>query len=306
MRWSDTQGDGSRPSMVALVGCGAEAARGVLEQLHGDGRAASASIANDNAPGQAVLSGSEADVEAAAEAVRDAGHRFRAVSLDVSAAFHSPRMQLAARALRLALTPRPGVRGSLGPAPPTDRRAEGATPQQLGRQTRREPGRAAEEEGEADDGAAAEREAREQEAADGQSHDDDGASSEDSSDAEDDDEHAELTAVAALRSDALCRRMLEAPTALSGAGCPVITNASAAPVRAAAALATDLVRQTVRTVRWREGLQAAAAVGPGALWLELGPGNTLSALAKRNKVGPALPAGDGGAMREALRLAGAL
>ncbi len=60
-------------------------------------------IANDNAPGQLVVSGERAAVEAVAERARAAGAR-RVVPLKVSAAFHSPLMEAAAQAFREALT----------------------------------------------------------------------------------------------------------------------------------------------------------------------------------------------------------
>ena len=59
------------------------------------------SLANDNAPGQIVLSGSMADID---EAVERATHiNMRARKLDVGGAFHSPLMAPAADALRSAL-----------------------------------------------------------------------------------------------------------------------------------------------------------------------------------------------------------
>lgn len=58
-------------------------------------------IANDNAPGQVVLSGSEEILAAAGSLVRAAGGR--SVLLDVSGPFHSPAMATAADALKDAL-----------------------------------------------------------------------------------------------------------------------------------------------------------------------------------------------------------
>lgn len=58
-------------------------------------------IANDNAPGEVALSGPH---EALAAAERDArGDGLRAVSLDVSGAFHSPQMRYAVEPFREAL-----------------------------------------------------------------------------------------------------------------------------------------------------------------------------------------------------------
>ena len=52
-------------------------------------------LANDNAPGQMVLAGTEAGLEAATEAARAVGVR-KVVRLDVAGAFHTPLMQAAA------------------------------------------------------------------------------------------------------------------------------------------------------------------------------------------------------------------
>jgi [acyl-carrier-protein] S-malonyltransferase len=59
-------------------------------------------IANDNTPGQIVVSGSTAAVQRATELAKDKGAR-RAIMLDVSAPFHCPLLQPAADAMREAL-----------------------------------------------------------------------------------------------------------------------------------------------------------------------------------------------------------
>ncbi|MEO1039472.1 MAG: ACP S-malonyltransferase [Pseudomonadota bacterium] len=59
-------------------------------------------IANDNAPGQIVISGAKAAVEAALEAAKAEGVR-KAMLLPVSAPFHCPMMQPAADAMAAAL-----------------------------------------------------------------------------------------------------------------------------------------------------------------------------------------------------------
>ena len=56
-------------------------------------------IANKNAPGQTVISGETAAVEAAAVRLKEAGSK-KVISLAVSGAFHSPLMELAALMLR--------------------------------------------------------------------------------------------------------------------------------------------------------------------------------------------------------------
>ena len=60
------------------------------------------SVANDNAPGQVVISGTKAGVEKAAEMAKEAGAK-RALLLPVSAPFHCALMQPAADAMRDAL-----------------------------------------------------------------------------------------------------------------------------------------------------------------------------------------------------------
>jgi [acyl-carrier-protein] S-malonyltransferase len=60
-------------------------------------------IANDNAPGQVVISGTKATVERAGEIAKRMGAK-RAMALAVSAPFHSPLMQPAAEKMRDALS----------------------------------------------------------------------------------------------------------------------------------------------------------------------------------------------------------
>lgn len=75
---------------LAACGAGVEAAGGVCE------------VANDNAPGQLVLSGTAAAIEAACAAARENGVK-KAVPLAVSAPFHCSLMAPAADAMRAAL-----------------------------------------------------------------------------------------------------------------------------------------------------------------------------------------------------------
>ena len=85
----------ARPGgMVAMLGGEEEDVRALAER-HG------LTVANDNAPGQLVLSGARDAVRAAAQEAREAGARAR--ELPVSGAFHSPLMEPAAEALRAAL-----------------------------------------------------------------------------------------------------------------------------------------------------------------------------------------------------------
>ena len=59
-------------------------------------------VANDNAPGQVVISGPRADLSRAADVLKEAGAK-RVVPLRVSAAFHSPAMRPVAPRMRQAI-----------------------------------------------------------------------------------------------------------------------------------------------------------------------------------------------------------
>jgi [acyl-carrier-protein] S-malonyltransferase len=94
---------------AAMADAGDLAAGSMLAMLHGDDHAIRAlaqrlglTVANDNAPGQLVLSGGVDAIAQAEELAHDeAGARAR--RLDVSGAFHSPLMEPAAERLRAAL-----------------------------------------------------------------------------------------------------------------------------------------------------------------------------------------------------------
>jgi [acyl-carrier-protein] S-malonyltransferase len=81
-------------SMLALVGASEEDAAAVAAE-------AGVTVANDNAPGQVVLSGPREALERAEEAARERGRR--ALALDVAGAFHSPSMEPAVQPFRNAL-----------------------------------------------------------------------------------------------------------------------------------------------------------------------------------------------------------
>jgi malonyl CoA-acyl carrier protein transacylase len=81
-------------SMLALVGATEEEAAEIAEQ-------AGVTVANDNAPGQVVLSGPREALATAEEIARE--HERRALPLDVAGAFHSPSMQPAVEPFRAAL-----------------------------------------------------------------------------------------------------------------------------------------------------------------------------------------------------------
>jgi [acyl-carrier-protein] S-malonyltransferase len=86
-------------AMAALIGADIELADRVVEKALASG---AVQIANDNAPGQVVLSGSLAGVQAAMAIAQEEGLR-RVVQLPVSAPFHSELMQPAATAMADAL-----------------------------------------------------------------------------------------------------------------------------------------------------------------------------------------------------------
>jgi malonyl CoA-acyl carrier protein transacylase len=85
--------------MIAMLGGEAQAVRALADRL-------GLVVANDNAPGQLVLSGAVDAIAEADEVARDeAGARAR--RLDVTGAFHSPLMEPAAERLRAALEATP-------------------------------------------------------------------------------------------------------------------------------------------------------------------------------------------------------
>jgi [acyl-carrier-protein] S-malonyltransferase len=84
--------------MVAMLG-------GERDDVHELAIALDLSVANDNAPGQIVLSGHMRAVDAAVERAEDIGCRAR--KLPVAGAFHSPLMAPAAAALKRALDDTP-------------------------------------------------------------------------------------------------------------------------------------------------------------------------------------------------------
>jgi [acyl-carrier-protein] S-malonyltransferase len=80
--------------------------------------------------------------------------------------------------------------------------------------------------------------------------------------------------------------------AFTQANWPVYSNVSAKPVREPADARALLLTQLTSPVRWVEIVQAMAAAHPGALFVEMGPGNVLTGLLKRLAPGnPAMACG---------------
>jgi malonyl CoA-acyl carrier protein transacylase len=85
---------GGSGSMLALIG-------GSVDDAEAVAAASGATVANDNAPGQVVLSGPREALARAEEAARERGRR--TLPVDVAGAFHSPAMAPAVAPLRAAL-----------------------------------------------------------------------------------------------------------------------------------------------------------------------------------------------------------
>jgi len=94
-------------AMAALLGLGLEAAQAVAEEA---AQGEVCTVANDNDPGQVVVSGHKGAVERSLEIAKEKGAK-RALLLPVSAPFHCPLMQPAAEAMEKAL-------GEAGVRPP--------------------------------------------------------------------------------------------------------------------------------------------------------------------------------------------
>ncbi|SED85310.1 [Acyl-carrier-protein] S-malonyltransferase [Rhizobiales bacterium GAS191] len=92
-------------AMAALLGLDAEAAAAAAAEA-ASGTGLVCQVANDNAPGQVVVSGAKAAVERAVAIAKEKGAR-RAMLLPVSAPFHCALMQPAAVAMARALAERP-------------------------------------------------------------------------------------------------------------------------------------------------------------------------------------------------------
>ncbi|MDB5724246.1 MAG: [Acyl-carrier-protein] S-malonyltransferase [Novosphingobium sp.] len=91
-------------AMAALLGADIEKAQALADAaaVGPDGEKDVCTVANDNDPGQVVLSGHTAAIERAIALVKDFGIK-RGIALPVSAPFHCPLMQAAADAMGEAL-----------------------------------------------------------------------------------------------------------------------------------------------------------------------------------------------------------
>ena len=87
-------------AMIALIGADIETAEAVAKDASAPGGVCV--VANDNAPGQVVLSGSKDAMDRVADIAKAKGVK-RAIPLSVSAPFHCPLMQPAADAMQGAL-----------------------------------------------------------------------------------------------------------------------------------------------------------------------------------------------------------
>jgi [acyl-carrier-protein] S-malonyltransferase len=109
-------------AMAALLGLDIEAAREVAEGTHGYGVCV---VANDNCPGQIVVSGNTAAVQRAVTLAAERGAR-RSIMLPVSAPFHCPLMAPAAEVMEESLgevelkTPLVPIVANVTAAPTTD------------------------------------------------------------------------------------------------------------------------------------------------------------------------------------------
>lgn len=89
----------SEGAMAAILGLDFEAVEAIASEA---GESGVCAVANDNAPGQVVVSGEVAAIDTAIALAKDKGAK-RAMVLPVSAPFHCPLMAPAADAMRAAL-----------------------------------------------------------------------------------------------------------------------------------------------------------------------------------------------------------
>ena len=87
--------------MAAVIGLQKESVEQVCQQIKNEGL--ELVVANDNCPGQVVISGEKTAIEKATPLLKEKGAR-RIMPLNVSGAFHSPLMEEAAKHLKEELT----------------------------------------------------------------------------------------------------------------------------------------------------------------------------------------------------------
>lgn len=87
--------------MAAVIGLQKESVEQVCQQIKNEGL--ELVVANDNCPGQVVISGEKTAIEKAMPLLKEKGAR-RIMPLNVSGAFHSPLMEEAAKHLKKELT----------------------------------------------------------------------------------------------------------------------------------------------------------------------------------------------------------
>jgi [acyl-carrier-protein] S-malonyltransferase len=98
-RLMQASGSGRDGAMAAILGLDDAALPALVQRASAHG---TFGVANRNAPGQTVVSGERAAIEAAAEIAKELGAR-KAIVLPVSVAAHSPLMAEAAEGMRRAL-----------------------------------------------------------------------------------------------------------------------------------------------------------------------------------------------------------
>lgn len=91
-------GQAGSDGMAAVIGLDRDAVQAAVEAVAGPTELV---VANDNAPGQIVISGSLAAIERARRLLREQGAK-RVIRLNVSGAFHSPHMAPVSEALAAA------------------------------------------------------------------------------------------------------------------------------------------------------------------------------------------------------------
>ncbi len=120
-------GEKSPGAMAALLGLDADTVRDICARAR-EQTSGVLVLANDNCPGQIVISGDDATINAGIVLAKDAGAR-RAVKLAVSIAAHSPLMETASVSFREALakttftTPQIPLYANISAAPLTDPKA---------------------------------------------------------------------------------------------------------------------------------------------------------------------------------------